>query len=109
MEVVHALPDPLAAYTSDPASVHLFCALHGCLLDLQTALHLVEALFPSKNSPSVKVSKDAENDAEWLLIETTVDATPAEALSAYRRYVKEWVRAVPAERRSKIRLAYGIA
>jgi hypothetical protein len=107
MEAVHDLQ--IAAEAIDPDAVRAFCLRHGSLVDLQAALRLIATIFPPRKSLTVKTSSDPESDAEWLLIEMIVEATPDEALDCYRRYVKELVRSIPPERRANVRLAYGVS
>jgi hypothetical protein len=101
--------DWLADYASEPDAVRSFCQTLGILTDLQAGIRLVETCFPSRKSLAVKLTQDPETDAEWVEIETFVYATIPEALDAYRRYIKEWVRAVSPNQRAKIRLAYYLA
>jgi hypothetical protein len=86
-----------------------FCRRMGIEPLRDKAIALVKEEFPSPQTITLRVSRDPEEEAEWLTVEVTARAEPAELKQAYRRYVARWVRETPPDKRILVRLSYSAA
>jgi hypothetical protein len=81
--------------------------------DIATLLHkavtLVCELFPKLHAVILEASRDPEESAEWIVLRVTSAAPHAELTTAYRSYIRRWVRETSAEKRHFVRLSYASA
>src|SRR5262245_10326140 len=65
----------------------------------ETAIRLVCELFPQPHTIELGVSRDFEENSEWLVVRVTAHANRQALTAAYREYVARWVRETPADKR----------
>jgi len=91
-----------------PDSVHQFCASHGLLPHLMTALRLVEKTFSPIHCLQVSVEVDPETDEEAIVIDLALESRVSQARDQKRVYTRRWVESAPPEARERIRLFYDL-
>lgn len=73
---------------------------------IHKAVMLIRELFPKLCAIQLEVSSDPEEAAEWIILRVASGAPRAELTSAYRQYVRRWVRETPPEKRHLVRHSY---
>src|SRR5262245_34166065 len=102
-------PERVLEYAEECAGVRAFCDRHQLWPQVASALNLVQECFGPVEGPSLRVRRDPEDDAEWLLIRVLARGTPEALGEAYRAYVRRWVAEQPLPQRDMVRLSYGPA
>jgi hypothetical protein len=102
------LPELLSKQTYAP-EVSGFCERHGILSHVADATGLVKQCFPSRKTLRLFLGDDPEEEGQWIIIEVTVNQDVDDFLKEYNRCVDLWVKMIPAEALSIIRLSYKLA
>ncbi len=85
-----------------------FCDKKGISRYLKTAIDIIRRSFLSIKEMEFIIEQDPEIDNEWLLIDIIVDGTAEELLTAYDKYIEQWVSTAPESARENIKLSYGV-
>ncbi len=97
--------DWLAGVAEQPDEVRAFCNARQILAEARFAADLAIQTFPVGSSVSLRVSRDPESDAEFLVASVS---TPAETdpLPGYLRFVDIWVEQVSPSAGDSIHLSF---
>ncbi|SPD71993.1 putative N-6 DNA methylase [uncultured Desulfobacterium sp.] len=85
-----------------------FCAQKGLTGYLKNTIDIIFESFPPVKSMRCLLEQDPETGEKWLLIDVAMDSTTEEVLSAYDKYLDQWISVIPASARESIRLSYRI-
>lgn len=99
------LPEQLLTI-NDSTQVSDFIRCKDIATLLQKAVTLVCELFPKLRAVILEASRDPEESAEWIVLRVTSAAPRAELTTAYRNYIRRWVRETTPEKRHLVRLSY---
>src|SRR4051812_40296423 len=90
------------------ADVVRFGEDHGLMPYLELAIRLAKSTFDHVTNVRVEVDTDPETDEEALVVIISVTAGVDDVVRFKKSYTRQWVDAVPANSREKIRLLYDI-
>lgn len=100
--------DWIAQYSDEPDKVREFCVLHGILDRVRTTIDMARSNFPPIEKLTLSIWKDPLEGTEKAFIFLEVRSGYEEAREGDRRFVREWVAALPFPKRDRIRFSYTI-
>src|SRR5437879_3594457 len=103
IETLRELRGEKQIYTSEAIE---FCERHGISSYVEEARTLVEECFPSRKALRLRLDEDPEENGQWIAIEVTIEQDADDFLEAYNRCISLWVKRIPTEALTIIRLSY---
>jgi hypothetical protein len=76
---------------------------------IEAAKTAVEECFPSRKALRIFLDEDPEEESQWIAIEVTIEPDAGDFLEAYNRCISLWVKRIPTEALTIIRLSYNLA
>ena len=98
----------IARYSDEPEKVREFCVRHGILDRVRATIELARRTFPPIAKLTLSIWKDPLEGTEKAFIFLEVRSGFDEAREGDRRFVREWVAALPFPQTEQIRFSYTI-
>lgn len=103
------MPTEVVHHDVLPADVRQFAQAGGLNAFLDVAQRLAETHFKPGHLTCAEVQIDSETDERSIVIDVLASGTPDEVLQQNDGFTRDWIAAVPAAARSRIRVLYHIA
>jgi uncharacterized protein (TIGR02996 family) len=101
------IKDWLTEYADDPDAVRRFCSHHRILAPARSAVDTARQCFPPDSHVSIRLERDPESDAEWLVVDVAVKRGQSfRPIESHRRFVQQWAMTTRSEARDLIRLTF---